>query len=237
MPGVSSFLFLQLLLERDGWVYRTNPNAEEVTEILSTHRIWRDDVLNFVSCFGIRGFKDNEDSFKVLEGAIEEKTICNLPLRDVFRIKRVEAYKQKVFVVENSSLYSSIIEEFQDKPFTPSILCTHGRMKLSALLLLDKIAESNNIIFYAGDHDPQGLSIAESLVKRLKSKIKPWRFDKESYLLSLSDEMFDSEKMLTNIKEPQLQALIQVMLEYRKSAYQEKLIEHYYDDILRELTT
>ncbi|GGE00015.1 TIGR02679 domain-containing protein [Paenibacillus nasutitermitis] len=229
--------FLQLLLEREGWVYKPNPNAEEITEILSTHRIWRDDVLNFVSCFGIRGYKDNEDLFKVLEGAIEEKTICNLPLRDVFRLKRVEAYKQKVFVVENSSLYASLIEEFQDKPFMPSILCTHGRMKLSALQLLDKIAKSNNVIFYAGDHDPQGLSIAENLIKRLESKVKPWRFDNESYLLSLSDETFDSEKMLTNIKEPQLQELIQIMLEHRKSAFQEKLIEHYYNDILRELTT
>lgn len=229
--------FLQLLLEKDGRIYKTNANTEEITEILSSHGIWRDDVLNFVSCYGIRGYKDNGETFKVLDGAIEENSICNLPLRDIFRIKRIETHRQKVFVVENSSLYSSIIEEFQDKPFMPSIVCTHGQMKLSALLLLDKIAESGNVIYYSGDHDPHGLSIAENLAKRLKSKLKLWRFETESYLLSLSDETFDSEKMLTNIKEPQLQALIQVMLEHRKSAFQEKLIVHYCDDILRELTT
>ncbi|MDR6553965.1 TIGR02679 domain-containing protein [Paenibacillus qinlingensis] len=229
--------FLQLLLEIEGRIYKTNVNAEEITDILSSHGIWRDDVLNFVSCYGIRGYKDNGETFKVLDGAIEENSICNLLLRDMFRIKRIETYRQKVFVVENSSLYSSLIEEFQDKPFMPSIVCTHGQMKLSALMLLDKIAESGNVIYYSGDHDPQGLSIAESLAKRLKSKVKFWRFETESYLLSLSDELFDSETMLTNIKEPQLQSLIQVMLEHRKSAFQEKLIEHYYDDILRELTT
>ena len=84
---------------------------------------------------------------------------------------------------------------------------------------------------HSGDHDPDGLSIGQNLVKRLGSKVNLWLFDEKSYLSSLSEDEFTSVKKLKNIYEPQLQGIKNAMLIHKESAYQEKLVDSYLQDI------
>ncbi|OMD41131.1 DUF2399 domain-containing protein [Paenibacillus odorifer] len=228
--------FLQILLENnDVKSYESQPNAEEMTEILNFFGIWRDDVLNQVSCFGIRGYKSDDSSFLVLDAAAEEKTFINLPLRDVLRLKRVETYRNTVFVVENSSLFSSLVDCFIQEDNFPSILCTHGQLNLASLKLLDKLSQTADVIYYSGDHDVDGLVIAENVSRRLGHKLELWRFDAESYTSSLSDVPLRNESRLQFVTNEHLLPLKQLLQERNCAAYQERLFPEYIKDIKNAL--
>ncbi|WP_339289971.1 DUF2399 domain-containing protein [Paenibacillus sp. FSL E2-0201] len=228
--------FLQILLENDDVKsYESQPSAEEMTEILNFFGIWRDDVLNQVSCFGIRGYKSDDSSFLVLDAAIEEKTFINLPLRDVLRLKRVETYRNTVFVVENSSLFSSLVDCFIQGDNFPSILCTHGQLNLASLKLLDKLSQTADVIYYSGDHDVDGLIIAENVSRRLGHKLEFWRFDTESYTSSLSDVPLRNESRLQFVTNEHLLPLKQLLQERNCAAYQERLFPEYIKDIKNAL--
>jgi uncharacterized protein (TIGR02679 family) len=226
--------FLQALLESEKVKeYESVPGVEELTEILNYYGIWRDDILNFVTCYGVRGYKENGELFKVMEGANSERTPCNVLLRDVFRLKKVEVNNNCVFVVENSSLYSSIIDFFEKEAEMPSIICTHGQMKLSAIRLLSKISDAGNVIYYSGDYDPEGLIIAQTLIRRIGENVRMWRYDIENYISSYSNVDIKpvSLKKLDGINDSRLKEVAGLMQLKKKAGYQERLLDAYIQDI------
>lgn len=213
--------------------FQTSPNAETTGHILFDFGILKDDLTNYVSHFGLMGEKDG----KVLNSWKEsyvEGSVRNEPLREVSRLDKVMPIRKEqkaVYVVENSGVFSSIVDELSHLPF--SIMCTHGQFKIAALQMIKLLVEEGCAIYYAGDFDPEGLQMAYSLKQKYPHNIHYWRYNVEEYqnMLSAVDLTLSRLKKLDNIVDVEMEPLIQKMKEIKKAAYQEKHIKKLIKDI------
>lgn len=213
----------------------SNPNSEETTELLSYFGIVRDDILNFVTCAGIvaceRGLKKSIEWWKE---CAEEKVVLNVPLREIIKTENFLPAngKKKVFIVENSGVFSEILDRFQNETLPP-LICTNGQFKLAALLLFDRLVQNGVTLYYSGDFDPEGLLMAQRLKNRYPSSVKLWHYAVEDYQKSISDVIL-TENRLNKLKNLDTQKLVDVkdyMLKIKKAGYQERFIEAIFKDI------
>jgi uncharacterized protein (TIGR02679 family) len=225
---------LQLYLnDIEGKEYIQSPKSEEITEILSRFNIMRDDINNDVTVFGIKGYYEDGLPSKVLSYAIEEEAVINLPLREVVRLDKLVAFKNKVFVIENSGLYSTLIDKVIELGIDISIICSSGQINLATWKLIDKLVAGNHSIYYSGDFDPEGIIMVYKMKEKYPEHVHYWHLDVESYKLCLSDEAISESRLnqLLNIQDPELVPLINLLKTKKKSGYQERLM----DNILEEL--
>lgn len=211
--------------------YRPNLNAQEVSELLLIFGIMKDDLSSFSTCNGLIA-ESNGEVLKSWAYACLENRDQNINMRQLATIDAIYPEKGKnVFVVENAGVYSSIMDQ---SDVSLPLICTHGQFKLAGLMLLDKLAQSGCTIYYSGDFDINGLSMAYALKKRLQERLLFWRFTVDSYRYSLShvDLKQTRLKQLDKIDDKRLIPLINAMKETKKAGYQEQLIEDLYQDII-----
>jgi uncharacterized protein (TIGR02679 family) len=215
--------------------YVSTPSAEEVTELLQFFGIVRDDVLNFTTCVGLLGY--NKEVLPMWKAAMESRSVLNVPIRELIKVENfIPAENSCVFVVENSGVFSSILDQFeQDK--VPPLICTHGQFKLATFMLLDKLAANDTMIYYSGDFDPEGLHMAQHLLLRYPQHTRLWHYDKASYLGCQSGLELSAARLnkVDSIHVSELQEVKDVVFQQRKSAYQEDLVPYLVDDMKRIL--
>ncbi|MED4228726.1 TIGR02679 family protein [Neobacillus cucumis] len=205
--------------------------TEELNELLSSYGLMRDDLWSFVSC---RGFfaKGEMGTHPVWVGAAETETVLNVPIKELLKLKEVWPVKgNKVWIVENSSVCSTIVDEVPGAP----IICTHGQFRAASWVLLNYLVESGCVLYYSGDLDPEGITMAQRLKDRFPNQVIFWRMDTASYLESISDEDISSRlsKMQT-ITSSELVEVANALMERKKAGYQEGLVQSLIKDIRRE---
>lgn len=151
---------------------------------------------------------------------------------------------KRVFVVENSGVFSALLDHYRDyceaKGFeeqpNPPLLCTHGQFKLASLLLLDKLAAGGTLIYYSGDFDPEGLLMAEQLLQRHPNQVKPWHFTLADYRLALSKQVLNPQRLkkLDRVVSSELAPLKEEILRRALAGYQEGILAELWRDV-REL--
>lgn len=202
--------------------------TEELNDLLSTYGLMRDDLWSFVSC---RGFLAEGEMgiHPVWKAATETNTVLNVPIKELLKLKRIWPVKgNKVWIIENSSVCSTIFDEVTKAP----VICTHGQFRIASLVMLDLLVESGCHLYYSGDIDPEGISMAQRLKDRYQHRATPWRMDLDSYEKSLSEE--DISNRLSKIESITSSELSEVVsaLKYRKKAgYQEGLVNELVIDI------
>ncbi|NLJ68570.1 MAG: TIGR02679 family protein [Firmicutes bacterium] len=224
-----------------GYEILSSPSAEEVAELLGYFGLVRDDLLNFVTCAGILGSQSaDEGPHPLWQAAWEAGNVLNVPLREVAKLDACWPGKwlpenrkhNVVFVVENSGVFSAILDAFTATRPLPPLVCTHGQFTLAALLLLDKLAESSTLL-YSGDFDPEGLQMAQRLLQRYQGRVRLWRYSRQDYQLSLS-EVGISQQRLNKLGSIQAPALLPVAKSIRhrgRAGYQEALVDRLIRDI------
>lgn len=113
------------------------------------------------------------------------------------------------------------------------LICSNGQINLCTYMLIDKLIESNCLIYYAGDYDPEGLLIADKLKKRYQDKLQLWCYD-VSYLEQIGINQEISQKriqILQHINNEKLKMIAQKILVSQKVGYQEGLINIYQENI------
>jgi uncharacterized protein (TIGR02679 family) len=205
--------------------------TEEETELLYEFGILRDDLLNFVTVHGLLAERNGE-VVKSWFYSCEEKMVRNVPLREIQTISKIYPQTGKsVFVVENSGVCSSILDKKSNSLPIP-IVCTHGQVKLAGLLLIQKLVESGCKIYYSGDFDPEGISIAYRLRSKYGNKVHYWRYSVGDYQQALSTvDITERVQMLQSIDDEDLEPLINELYKVKKAGYQEKLINSICKDI------
>lgn len=98
-----------------------------------------------------------------------------LNIQNILKTNTFSGIDGNVFILENPSLLSEIIKEKINK----TIIISNGFINLSTYLILDKLLESNNKLYYNGDIDPEGLIIADNLKKHYKDKIILFGYEDE----------------------------------------------------------
>ncbi len=222
-----------------------NLSAEEVTELFGCFGLIRDDLLNFVTCAGLLAFKgDEKNPIPMWQSAWEEGTVLNVPLREIAKINRFEPavysrFQEKgeniekaVFVVENSGVFSQLLDQFQEA-YPPPLVCTHGQFKLAAFLMLDLLVKNGVVIYYSGDFDPEGLQMAQRLLQRYPQAAKLWRYTTEDYQRCFSEVALSQSRLqkLKSITHLNLLSLKEKMQAVKMAGYQEQIVPLLLEDM------
>lgn len=227
---------LQIVKELEtGEPIKQKINAEEVTELLFNYQIMRDDLMNYVTVFNIEGINKDGEKNMLLDATSSYHMSVNLPLKEVMKLSHVQAKNNKIFMLENSSVASFMMNETSKQEKDVSIICGNGMLKVATLKLLDLFVENGGIIYYAGDFDPEGLGIAERLLQRYGDQVQLWKYKKEDYIKSLSDEKIEPYRLnqLNNaINHHELEEIKTQMKTIKKAGYQENILHELLDSVL-----
>lgn len=202
---------------------------EETNDLLSYYKLMKDDLWSFVTCRGLLAENENGQVHPVWKAAVECDSVLNMPIKELLKVQKIYPAKgDKVWIVENSSVCSTLVDEISDMP----IICTHGQFRTASWVILDQLIQSDCCLFYSGDLDPEGLLMAQRLKERYKSQLHFWRMDNESYLKVKSEEDISTRLMKLNlIHSPELLEVVKSLNEYGTAGYQEGLITDLIEDI------
>ncbi|RKQ16394.1 DUF2399 domain-containing protein [Oceanobacillus bengalensis] len=158
-------------------------DSQGINDLLLHYKIFRDDITNYVTCANL--LAETKDGVHPMWEAASVHSVMNIPLRELIALTTVypASRKKTVWIVENSGVYSSILDKLPHVP----LICTHGQFKLVGLLLIDLLVKEDCTLYYAGDFDPEGLSMAEKLLQRHPNNIHPWKMDVAHYQKAEAD--------------------------------------------------
>lgn len=217
-----------------GICYETNKkypeNAEEVAEMMYSAGLLKDDISSSTATFGLKAYSGDKE-LEFIYSFTQFKEPIILTLGNLSKIDRFCCNKNKLFIFENPSLFSKVVKSLES--LKPSIICTSGQLKLASLVLIDKTIEYVDEIYYSGDFDPEGISIANKLKERYGDKLRFWRLDLQNYSKAISDKKISNTSInkLNNIKNNELGELIEEIKKNEVAGYQESLVEYYIEDI------
>ena len=183
--------------------------------------ILMDDISNYTMIFGIKAWKKDGTLHQGIEGFSKENDMVQLSLQVVAGLKKVSCPDNRLYIVENPSIYGMLFEKYREKI---ACMCMNGQPRLSSLLLLERLVPETTV-FYAGDFDPEGLLIAQKIRQYYKGSCDYWEMTEEQYQKSMSDEILSERriKMLEQITDPDLLPIVEKMKKFKKAGYQENI--------------
>jgi uncharacterized protein (TIGR02679 family) len=203
--------------------------AEEITELLFSFNILRDDLSNYTTVFNIRGINRNGEENRLLKGAFEEKTTFHLALKDVIKLGSIQAQGNVIFMLENTGLTSYVVNQLIEDEKSLSIMSGNGILTLATLKFLDLFMENGGILYYAGDFDPEGLGIIRRLLLRYGDAVRLMKFTIKDYDNSISDERLSETRLnkLRNetVSDYRLIEIKEKMLQIKRAGYQENILK------------
>lgn len=227
--GQSDGGFLSLLVR---WLCHEAPmnNVLEKQQAYLRVGLLLDDLSNYVMALGLRAWKRNGQEHPGMAGFFTEKEPIQLPLADIIRWQKVRCPNDRLYMVENPSVYAVLCTNWQGKQ---ALVCGGGQPSLSVYELLDLLVAGTEV-WYAGDLDPEGLQIAERLARYYDGPFHYWHMSVEDYYKSLPSKAIDEPRLkkLDKIVDPRLDELVAAIQRKGTAGYQENLLQCYIDDIL-----
>lgn len=204
--------------------YPKEQDAQTRTELLYDAGILRDDLWNFVTCMGVRGYQKSGEVHPGIEGFFRQGEMIQLNMWHLGQLKSLEPVGKRVYVVENPAIFQKLAEDIKGKA---AIVCGNGQIRLAVLVLLDMLADSGAELWYAGDFDPEGLLIAQKLKKRFGAKVQFWHYDREDYEMAKSEERISEKRLkkLDSLEDAVLKEMGSWIKESGRAGYQENLGE------------
>jgi uncharacterized protein (TIGR02679 family) len=203
-------------------------SSEQLNDLLGQYGLMRDDLWSFVTC---RGFlaEDINGIHPVWKAAAEVDSVLNMPVKELVKLTKLwPVHGNSVWIVENSSVCSTIVDEVPKVP----VICTHGQFRTASWVMLDLLADAGCHFHYSGDIDPEGMMMAQRLKDRYNELVTFWRMDPTSYESIISDEDVSSRlSKMDAVTSPELEELVQVVRRTKKAGYQEGLVAALIQDI------
>ncbi|AKP67412.1 TIGR02679 domain-containing protein [Companilactobacillus ginsenosidimutans] len=200
------------------------PKLTDGNEIYLSVNIVKDDILNFVT---VQNIDANDDLF---HAASSQHMVWNVPLMKLLELDSAFPSKgNKVFLIENSSVYAIIVDKLKDIP----IIMTSGQFKYSTWKLLSLLPK-NVEIYHSSDLDPAGLIMSNNLMEKFGDRVHLFGMSSEIYLKKVDSGVKLTNENLSKVKginNPTLQSLKQNLITHHKAVYQESEIEELIDEI------
>jgi uncharacterized protein (TIGR02679 family) len=209
--------------------------SEEISELLLEYNLLRDDITNDITMVNILAKTVTPEKESFWNVACQTHTVMNVPIRELLGVERFYSNDEfnKVYIVENSGIFSSLLDEVPDIP----LICTHGQFKLAIWKCLD-LFDDSTVFYYAGDMDPEGIGIANKLIHRYGEQVQLWKMNVSDYEKSVSkDESLTSQRInkLKEIQHPTLKELKKKLLEIQSPAYQEALLDEMIEEVREKI--
>lgn len=216
--------FLAYNLKLNKALDQKTADVEWKNQLLYHAGLIKEGLSNDILVYGIQGEVEQGKAHLGLLGFYQMQEPIKLTLLSLSHLIRVQG-NQDVYVLENPAVFSELIQKYPDI----SAVCICGQPGLAAWVLLDLLCQAH-ILWYAGDFDPEGLMIAQTLKKRYGDCLNFWDYQSDYYIRALSDVQLSQARLkkLENIDEEELQEIKKAMLYHQKAAYQEKMLEFAY---------
>ena len=214
-------LFLRLLSFRSGLAVPAN--AEQRDRLYYENGILYDSISSLVTQTGL----------VLLAGTAEHpacslfrqrREIYTLSLANLSGLTGARSPSGKVYIVENEMVFTQLCDHVSQ--FHSPLICTSGQPSVAALRLLDLLAREGTQLFYSGDFDGKGLSIAAQLCVRYPNLLKPWHLEIADYDQCRSDILLSksSRSLLQGCVGTALEAAAEAVKQFDRAGYQELLI-------------
>ncbi|HBM75285.1 MAG TPA: hypothetical protein DD429_06995 [Clostridiaceae bacterium] len=223
----------KLLLQAASYILDTPcpQNAEGRAELLYRAGIINDQISNYTMCCNVEAYINGE-VHSGWHGFFERGEPLLVSLWNLAEVDTIKCRNNIVFIFENPTVFSQVLSETSHK--RPSLICTYGEVRLASLVLLDKLVDNVDKIYYSGDLDPEGILIADKLKQRYKEKLILWHYEPEDYNSIRSKDIIDGHRLkkLERLKSIELLPVADAILKHRCPAYQELLTNKYIQDVL-----
>lgn len=190
------------------------PNTrEEKIKILSSCNIEMDNLSNYVLTYNLLSDKKNINMFS------QNKESLILNIQNIINTNSFYTKNNKVYIFENPSILTEIIS----KNIDVAVIISGGFPNASIYLLIDKLLETNNKLYYNGDFDPEGLLIANKLKEKYQDNLTLFCYDEIDYFTCISKKKISVNRLKkllkVNVKELMIMKCLLNVNMY--SAYQE----------------
>lgn len=184
----------------------------------------KDDILNFVALHRISGYVNHQE-VPVWWSIANSDMSWNASVRELLKVDELRPVNYSfVILVENSGVYSLLLERFPDLP----LLCTSGQMKFAVWIALRKLTQQQKVqLYYAGDMDPEGLLMADKLSKAFCEQVSFLAMDKEAFEEGKENKIYETNRLkkMNQIKNEGLKHLIP-LIQQNQVCYQEGCIDY-----------
>ena len=214
-------LFLYLLAFRSD--LEAPANAEQRDSLYYENGILCDSISSLVTQVGLvlhTGIREHP-AYRLLRQARE---ICTLSLSSLSSLTGARSLSGRAYIVENEMVFTQLCD--RSNQFHSPLICTSGQPSVAALRLLDLLAAEGTTLFYSGDFDGKGLSIASQLRGRYPELLRPWHMTPDDYDLCRSDIPLSeaSRSLLQGCAGTALEASAEAVKQCDRAGYQELLI-------------
>lgn len=226
---LSGKLLLHLLALRSN---QSHPESAERRDALCyANGILCDSISSSVTLVGVRlfGQEGEHPGYQVFR---TRREICTLTLTNLSALYRADSPSGKVFLVENQMVFSQLCD--RASRFHSPLICTSGQPQVAVLRLLDLLYASGTQLYYSGDFDGKGLSIALQLWSRYPGRLHFWHMTPADYLRCRSQVPVSeaSRTLLRGCDATPLAGLASDILEQGLAGYQELLLPELEQDLI-----
>ncbi|MCI8397832.1 MAG: TIGR02679 family protein [Oscillibacter sp.] len=222
-------LLLHLLAFRSGTDFPKK--AEQRDQLYFENGILCDSISSVVTQTGlVLGLETGEHPAYCLLRQRHE--LCTLSLVNLSVLSSAHSPSGRAYIVENEMVFAQLCDRAEQ--FHSPLICTSGQPSVAALRLLDLLATSGTELFYSGDFDGKGLTIAAQLCARYPGLLKPWHLEPEDYERCRSDVSLSdvSLSLLQNCAGTPLEETAQIVRQHGLAGYQELLIPQLESDLI-----
>lgn len=223
-------LFLHLLAFCSDREY---PDSAELrAELYYAHGILCDSISSTVSQVGLVLETDEGEHPGFAQFRLRNE-ICTLTLANLSALIGVRSPGGRAYIVENEMVFTQLCDKADQ--FLAPLICTSGQPSVAALRLLDLLAAGGTALFYSGDLDGKGLSIAASLNARYSGLLRPWHMAPEDYIRCQSAMRLSEASMalLSKCAGTPLEATAKAVEHQGCAGYQELLLPRLEADLIR----
>lgn len=210
---------------------QTLNNAEERMELYYQAGLVADTLSSFTITRGVIFLETSSKEHPGYEILRKRNDICHMSLHTISMLSGATTINKRVYIVENQMVYSQLCDLLPRSQ--NAIICTSGQVRTASLILIDLLVKSGCQIWYSGDYDPEGLLIADKLIRRGKGQVHLWHYSVEKYLQSESSHEISTERLKMNerLDDPILKEIGNVMNQRRVAVYQEEFLPSLQYDI------
>lgn len=226
-------LFLHLLSAKLNRPYPAG--AEERDEVYFDNGILCDSISSTVAQVGLI-LKIQQTEHPAFQEFRKRNECCTLSLTNLNAVSSAESPSGKVYLVENQMVFSQLCD--QANRFHSPLICTSGQLQVAVLRLLDMLVASGTCLFYAGDLDGGGISIAARLLARYPDNLQLWHMGEDDYAVCKSEVGLseNSRNLLKVAAGTGLESLAYLVQESGYAGYQELLLEELLSDLVTPIS-
>ena len=219
-------LFLQLLRFRHGGASLAGTeagSAEQSDALYYENGILRDSVSSAVTQVGLILEEAETGAEHPAFAAFRMRhEICTLTLANLCRLSSARSPSGKAYVMENEMAFAQLCDDAAR--FHSPLICASGQPTTAVLRLLDMLSASGTELFYSGDFDGNGISIAARLKRRYPENLRLWRMTPDDYRQCKTDAELTEGSMQLLKGCTGLENIANVVANDRHVGYQEGLI-------------